>query len=171
MPSTPLALDPHSKRLRHVCAMDDDRVTEAQVRNARHAYYGEIAYVDDQIGRLMQALRAVGLAEDTIVIVTSDHGEMLGERGLWYKMSFLDGAARVPLIIAAPGRFAPGRVGRERVARRSHADARSTSRAATPGRSAARSTGAALGPICAGRRATTRRSANIWRKGRLRRSS
>ena len=44
------ALDPHSRRLRHVCAMDAEPVTEAQVRDARHAYYGAIAYIDDQLG-------------------------------------------------------------------------------------------------------------------------
>jgi choline-sulfatase len=107
----PEALDPHSRRLRHVCNMDAEPVTEAQVRNARHAYYGAIAYIDDQLGRLMEALRASGFAEDTIVVLTSDHGEMLGERGLWYKMSFFEGASRVPLVIASPGRFAPRRVG------------------------------------------------------------
>ena len=112
MPSgPPEALDPHSRRLHHVCAMDAEPVTEAQVRNARRAYLGAIAYVDDNFGRLMQALRSSGLAEDTIVIVVSDHGEMLGERGLWYKMSFFEGACRVPLVIASPGRIAPGRVG------------------------------------------------------------
>jgi choline-sulfatase len=73
-------------------------------------YYGAIAYVDDLLGRLMQALRSTSLAEDTIVILTSDHGEMLGERGLWYKMSFLEGASRVPLVIASPGRLTPRRV-------------------------------------------------------------
>jgi choline-sulfatase len=107
----PEALDPHSRRLRHVCNMDAEPVTEAQVRNARHAYYGAIAYIDDLLGRLMAALRSAGLAEDTIVVLTSDHGEMLGERGLWYKMSFFEGASRVPLVIASPGRFAPRRVG------------------------------------------------------------
>jgi choline-sulfatase len=90
--------------------MDAEPVTNAQVRAARHAYYGAIAYVDDLMGRLMAALRAAGLAEDTIVILTSDHGEMLGERGLWYKMSFFEGASRVPLVIASPGRFSPRRV-------------------------------------------------------------
>ena len=107
----PAALDPHSRRLRHVCAMDAEPVTEAQVREARHAYYGAIAYIDDLLGRLMAALRSAGLAEETIVVLTSDHGEMLGERGLWYKMSFFEGASRVPLVIASPGRFAPRRVG------------------------------------------------------------
>ena len=106
----PEALDPHSRRLRHVCNMDAEPVTEAQVRAARHAYYGAITYVDDLVGRLMAALRAAGLAEDTIVALTSDHGEMLGDRGLWYKMSFFDGASRVPLVIASPARFAPRRV-------------------------------------------------------------
>ncbi len=111
-PPVPLAaLDPHSRRLRHVCAMDAEPVTEAQVQNARHAYLGAISYIDDNLGRLMQALRTGGLAEDTVVILASDHGEMLGERGLWYKMSFFEGAARVPLVVASPGRFAPRRVG------------------------------------------------------------
>jgi choline-sulfatase len=110
MPMPGDALDAHSRRLRHVCAMDAEPVTEAQVRAARRAYYGAIAYIDDLLGRLMAALRSATLAEDTIVILTSDHGEMLGERGLWYKMSFLEGAARVPLVIASPGRFGPRRV-------------------------------------------------------------
>jgi choline-sulfatase len=106
----PEALDPHSRRLRHVCNMDAEPVTETQVRNARHAYYGAIAYIDDHLGRLMEAVRSSGFADDTIVVLTSDHGEMLGERGLWYKMSFFEGASRVPLVIASPGRFAPRRV-------------------------------------------------------------
>jgi choline-sulfatase len=110
MPAPGLALDLHSRRLRHVCAMDSEPVTEAQVRAARHAYYGAIAYIDDLLGRLMGALRSASLTEDTIVILTSDHGEMLGERGLWYKMSFIEGSCRVPLVIVGPGRFEPRRV-------------------------------------------------------------
>jgi choline-sulfatase len=110
MPGPGHALDAHSRRLRHVCAMDAEPVTESQVRAARHAYYGAIAYVDDLLGRLMAALRAAALAEDTIVVLTSDHGEMLGERGLWYKMSFFEGSCRVPLVVASPGRFEPRRV-------------------------------------------------------------
>jgi choline-sulfatase len=113
LPSPPAAsesLDPHSRRLRHVCAMDAEPVTEEQVRAARRAYFGAIAYVDDNLGRLTAALRASGLAEDTVVILTSDHGEMLGERGLWYKMSFFEGACRVPLVVASPGRFPARRV-------------------------------------------------------------
>jgi choline-sulfatase len=103
-------MDPHSQRIHHVCDLGRYRQTEERVRNARHAYYSAISYVDDQVGQLLKALRATGLAENTIVLFSSDHGEMLGERGLWYKMNFFEWSARVPLIFHAPGRFAPRRV-------------------------------------------------------------
>jgi choline-sulfatase len=103
-------LDPHSRRLRHVCNQDAEPVTEEQIRAARRAYYGAISFVDAQVGRLMRTLRDVRLADDTIVLFLGDHGEMLGERGLWYKMNFFEGGSRVPLMISAPKRFAPRRV-------------------------------------------------------------
>jgi choline-sulfatase len=103
-------LDPHSRRVRHVIGLGLQTPTPRQVRDARHAYYGSIAYVDDQIGRLVQTLKDARLDEDTIVIVTSDHGDMLGERGLWFKMTFFEGGCRIPLIVHAPQRFAPHRV-------------------------------------------------------------
>ena len=104
------ARDPHSLRLRHVCDMDQTPLDPARVTAARRAYLGAISYVDEKIGRLMAVLEETGLADDTLVVVTSDHGEMLGERGLWYKMSFFEGSARVPLIVHAPKRFAARRV-------------------------------------------------------------
>ena len=104
-----VALDPHSARLRYVCAMDAVKIGEDQIRNARHAYYGAISFCDAQLGRLLQALKATGL-DDTIVLFLGDHGEMLGERGLWYKMNFFEGGARVPLLVSAPGLVDPGRV-------------------------------------------------------------
>ncbi len=103
-------LDPHSRRLYHVCAMDQYQQTEARVRNARHAYYAAISYIDDKVGQLLQALAGAGLSDNTIVIFVSDHGEMLGERGLWYKMNFFEWSARVPLMVYAPRQFAPRRV-------------------------------------------------------------
>jgi choline-sulfatase len=104
-----VAADPHSLRLRHVCAMDEQAVTEAQVRAARRAYYGACSFVDDQVGMLLEALRSAGMEQETIVILLADHGEMLGERGLWYKMSFFEAACRVPLVVHAPGFFSAGR--------------------------------------------------------------
>ena len=70
-----------------------------------------ISYVDEKIGELLALLDRLGLADGTAVVFLSDHGDMLGERGLWFKMSFLEGSARVPLMLAAPG-LAPGRVDR-----------------------------------------------------------
>ncbi len=102
--------DPHARRLRHVIGMDQQPITERQIRDSRHAYYGEVSYVDDNIGRVMAALRAAKLDDSTIVIVIADHGEMLGERGLWYKMSYYEQACRIPLIVHAPQHFAAGRV-------------------------------------------------------------
>jgi choline-sulfatase len=106
----PEDLDPHSQRLRYVCGLDARLLAPEQVRAARHAYYGAISYVDDQIGSLLRALADARLAEDTIVILLADHGEMLGERGLWYKMSFFEPSSRIPLLVHAPRRFAPGTV-------------------------------------------------------------
>jgi choline-sulfatase len=114
LPRTPALpfdqLDPHSQRLYQVSAMHQYAQTEERIRRARQAYYGMISYIDDKVGQLMQTLAATGLQENTIIIFTADHGEMLGERGLWYKMSFFEWSARVPLIIVGPGRFAPRRV-------------------------------------------------------------
>jgi len=102
-------LDPHSRRLRHVCGLDAQTVTESQVRAARRAYYGAVSYVDDQIGVLLAALDDARFADDTVVLLLADHGDMLGERGLWYKMNFFEPACRIPLIVHAPRRFAARR--------------------------------------------------------------
>jgi choline-sulfatase len=104
------ALDPHSRRLRHVCGLDLQPIEAAQVRAARRAYYGAVSYVDDQVGVLLAALADAGFAQDTVVLLLADHGDMLGERGLWYKMSFFEPACRIPLIVHSPRRFAAGRI-------------------------------------------------------------
>ena len=95
--------DPHSRRLRDMCRTDAAGLTDEQIRRARHAYFAAISYVDDRIGQVLSALAEAGLDDETIVVFTADHGEMLGERGLWYKMAFFDDAARVPLLIRTPG--------------------------------------------------------------------
>lgn len=102
--------DPHSLRLQDVFAYEADPISDEQVRNARHAYYGACSYVDDQVGAILKALKNCGLEEDTIIVFSGDHGDMLGERNLWYKMSYFEDAARVPMIVCAPKHFAAGRV-------------------------------------------------------------
>jgi choline-sulfatase len=95
--------DPHSLRLRDMSGLDDVELDDDQVRRARHGYYAAISYLDDRVGDVLRALDETGLREDTIVLFTADHGELLGERGLWYKMAFFEQSARVPLIAAGPG--------------------------------------------------------------------
>jgi choline-sulfatase len=102
--------DPHSARLRAAVDMGKAVVTDEHVRRARRAYYGNVSYVDEWTSRLMSTLDSLGLADDTVVILLADHGDMLGERGLWYKMNFFEGSARIPLIVHAPHRFAARRV-------------------------------------------------------------
>lgn len=102
--------DPHSRRLRHVIGLDLAKPTAAQIRAARRAYYGAVSYVDDQIGSLINTLQEAALDRDTVIVLLADHGDMLGERGLWYKMNFFEPACRIPLIVHAPGRFSQGRV-------------------------------------------------------------
>ncbi len=102
--------DPHSVRVRQVIAADQTEITDDQIRDARRAYLANIAYVDRWVGELLAVLDRHGMADDTAVVFTSDHGDALGERGLWYKMTFFEHSARVPLIVRAPGRVRPGRV-------------------------------------------------------------
>ena len=101
--------DPHSKRLQHVCDLERDLPEEA-IKRARRAYFGAVSYVDDNVGKLVQVLKDCKLDSNTIVIFSSDHGDMLGERGLWYKMSWFEASARVPLLISHPSAFTPKRI-------------------------------------------------------------
>jgi choline-sulfatase len=110
MPRVPeLCGDAHSRRLYRTCRMDEYRISDEHVRNARHAYYGMISYLDDQLAQLRKAVEAAGVADDTLWILTSDHGDMLGEHGLWYKMHFFEHSVRVPLVLKGPG-IAPRRI-------------------------------------------------------------
>ena len=62
-----------------------------------------VSYVDAKIGRVLEALQRAGLADDSYVVFCADHGEMLGERGMWYKQTFFESSVRVPLVVAGPG--------------------------------------------------------------------
>ncbi len=100
---TDVDTDPYSMRIIRGIQADVNPADEQSMRNARHAYYANVSYIDDHIGQFIDALKGTGLIENTVVLVTADHGDMLGERGLWYKMHFFEQSARIPLIAAGPG--------------------------------------------------------------------
>ena len=76
--------------------------TEREIRRTRAAYYGMVEFDDALVGQLLAALEEAGMTEDTLVVYVSDHGEMAGEHGMWWKMSFYEGSVGVPLIISLP---------------------------------------------------------------------
>jgi choline-sulfatase len=101
-PAIPYAdQDPHSQRLMDACDARAFDLTPDHVRRARQGYFANISYVDARIGELLAVLQAT--RQEAVILFLSDHGEMLGRRGLWFKMSFREGAARVPLMISVPG--------------------------------------------------------------------
>ncbi|MGI9318269.1 MAG: choline-sulfatase [bacterium] len=104
------AQDPHSQRLEKVIALDAVELSDQEIVNARRAYYANVSYIDEWVGKLRAALVECDMDQDTTIIFTSDHGDMLGEYGLWYKMSFREWSCRIPLIVTKPSRFSPRRV-------------------------------------------------------------
>ncbi len=87
-----------------------DQFAEKDIRGLRRGYLGCVTYVDRQLGRIMNALDAQGLTDSTTLAYTSDHGEMLGKFGMWWKCSLYEDSARVPLVIAGPDIPAGARV-------------------------------------------------------------
>lgn len=87
---------------------DQIDLPEALARQAMQAYYASITFADAQAGRILDALEETGLAGNTVVLFTSDHGYHMGEHGHWQKTTLFENAARVPLILAGPGVTAEG---------------------------------------------------------------
>lgn len=87
-----------------------EHITPEQARTARAAYYGLVTLLDRNVGQVMAALASTRFAKETLVCYTSDHGDMAGELGMWWKDSFYEGSAGVPMIWWGPQRFRAGAV-------------------------------------------------------------
>jgi choline-sulfatase len=83
---------------------------QERVRESRRAYYAMISHLDDFVGEIVEELKHLKLYDETIIIFTSDHGDMMGERGMWFKRTFYEHSIKVPLLFHAPSRFKPARV-------------------------------------------------------------
>jgi choline-sulfatase len=92
--------DAHSKRIFDANDWRSFEITEEDIRRSRQAYFANISYLDDKVGEILKTLEDT--RQEAVIVFVSDHGDMLGERGLWFKMSFYEGSSRVPLMISAP---------------------------------------------------------------------
>lgn len=95
------AHDAHSKRIFDANDWKNFDITPADIARSRRAYFANISYLDDKIGEVLEALETTG--QEAVILFVADHGDMLGERGLWFKMCFYEGSARVPLMISGAG--------------------------------------------------------------------
>jgi choline-sulfatase len=94
---------PVLRKLREVQNYEDHFRDEEHVRIAIAAYYGMVSFLDNNIGRVLKALRETGLGEETLIMYTSDHGDNLGTRTFWGKSNMYEEAVGVPLILNGPG--------------------------------------------------------------------
>jgi choline-sulfatase len=95
------AQHPHAQNLR--AHFETEQFSEEQVRGLRRGYYGCVSFVDEQLGRVLDAVDEAGLSDVTQTVYASDHGEMLGTFGMWWKCTLYEESARVPCIAAGPG--------------------------------------------------------------------
>ena len=94
--------DVHSIRLLKDFSMLGVEFSDDDILRAKRAYYGSISYIDKMVGQILDTLKSIGADKNTAIVFCSDHGEMLGERGIWFKKHFFEAALRIPLIIYAP---------------------------------------------------------------------
>ena len=99
---------PYNKWIQTFHDLEENAPNESLIKKSRTAYFGMVSYIDDILNEIIEQLKKYDLYEDTIIIFTSDHGEMLGEHGMWFKRTFYEGSVNVPLVISGPN-IPPGK--------------------------------------------------------------
>lgn len=102
-PEPPHSEHPWIKKWREAKSLDD--VTPDDIQRARTAYYGLVRQLDNAIGTLLTTLDDIGATDNTLVVYVSDHGDHLGERGLFWKHTLYEDSVKVPLIMSWPGKI------------------------------------------------------------------
>lgn len=100
------SLHPHIRWWREACQIT--YVSEDEVQRARAAYWALVYRMDVMIGEILHALRQNGLDQDTLIVYSSDHGEQVGEHGLWWKQTFYEDSVKVPAVLSWPGHLPQG---------------------------------------------------------------
>jgi len=105
MPSVPFIprekRDHHSQRVYDCMDNGDYNITEEHITKSRRAYYSMMSYIDSKVGEFVSTLEEQGIMNDTLIVFTADHGDMQGERGMWFKETYHERATRVPLFFYA----------------------------------------------------------------------
>lgn len=102
-------LSPTYEWVRIVHGLDRETPSPEKVREARRCYLAMCTWLDDRIGQLLAEVERLGMGDNTMVVLTSDHGDMVGEKGQWFKRIYLEWSARIPLIVRWPGHVPAGR--------------------------------------------------------------
>jgi choline-sulfatase len=101
-------LSPTYEWIRIVHGLDKETLTPEKIRLARMCYLAACTWLDEKVGAILDELEKLGLADNTLVVFTSDHGDMLGEKGQWFKRLYFEWSARIPLILRLPGKARAG---------------------------------------------------------------
>ena len=111
LPEIPVDADPHitTEWLKVHHGIDQFPPDDDTIQLSRKAYYAMITHIDEYVGELVAELKHLGLYDNTVIVFCSDHGDMMGERGMWFKRTFYEGSLQVPLIFHAPQHFTAGR--------------------------------------------------------------
>lgn len=103
-----VASHPYNEWINRHHGLEEFQLTEPEILQARTSYFAACAYIDDQVGKIIAEIGRLGLTSRTVVVFTADHGEMMGEHGMWFKRTFYDESVRVPFIFSWPGTIPPG---------------------------------------------------------------